>query len=113
MFRLYLAGGEIHVGKGVELGYHNVDVVRAYSVAQTHYGLAFICATYCMELARADLESARVEIFSHHIHSRGVTYENYTVGKLVGVQMEVENCPVGVDYEFGGFYDTFRHDMLV
>ena len=100
MLRLYLAGREIHVGKGVELGYHNVDVVRAYSVAQTHYGLAFISAAYGMEFARADFECSGVEIFGHHIHSRGVAYENYAVGKLVGVQMEVENCPVGVDYEF-------------
>ena len=76
------------------------DGVRAYSVAQTHYGLAFISAAYGMEFARADFECSGVEIFGHHIHSRGVAYENYAVGKLVGVQMEVENCPVGVDYEF-------------
>ena len=52
---------KVDIGRGVELVDHYVDIVGAYAVAQTHYGLALVGATYGVELARRYLEGAGVE----------------------------------------------------
>ena len=46
MFRLYFTGGEVDVGKCVELVNHNVDVVGAYAVTKTHYWFPLIGTSY-------------------------------------------------------------------
>lgn len=48
----YLACGEVYVGQGVELVDHDVDVVGADAVAQTHDRLALIGASDGVEFAR-------------------------------------------------------------
>ena len=59
-------------------------------MADAHYRLAFVCSSDCVELTGGNLESAGVEERCDHVDASGVADEDYTVGELLGQEMEVE-----------------------
>lgn len=50
-----------------------------------------------MEFARRYLEGLRVEVLGHDVHAGRVAYEDYSVGKLFGKQVEMKHRAVGID----------------
>lgn len=56
MLRALAARSEVDIGEGIELGHHDLDIVGADAVRDSHDRLAVISAADGMELARADLE---------------------------------------------------------
>ena len=78
-------------------------------MALAHNGLATDGAANGMKLAGRHLKILSIKESGDEIHTTGIAYQDYTIGELVGAQMQVENGAVGIDDEFGGRYDFLVH----
>ena len=90
MLGLFRAGIEVDVGKGVEFGHDDVDVVATDARGEDRDTLALIGARDAMELAAADLAFLFGEMGSHSAYSARIAHKDDAVGKLFGTQMQVE-----------------------
>ena len=97
MVFLNFACGKVYVGQRVKLGDDDVDVVGTDAVADAHDGLAAVGAADSMEFARLNLECLCVKESGNHIYTSGVAAQDDAVGKLIGVQVDVESGSVAVD----------------
>ena len=66
-----------------------------------------------VEFSCRDLECLGVEERGHHVDATGVPYEDYAVGELRRVQVQVEYCSIGVDDEFGWWNNLVFHSAYV
>ena len=93
-------GAEVYVGERVELVHHDVDVVRSDSGGEHGDPRAPVGTGYGMELPVASFQLDAIEMSGHHAHAAGVAHQNNLVGQFLRSQMEVENRPVVVGYQF-------------
>ena len=91
----------VDVGQCVEFGHDDVNIVAADAVALTGDALAFIGAGDGMELAAADLTLSGVEMVGNGIDAGRVAHQDYTVGQLLRLEVQVEAGAVFVDDELG------------
>ena len=97
---LDLAGGEVHVGQGVELGGHDVDIVGTYSMRQGGDALAVVETRYEGEFTRLPLGLDLFEVGNEHLHAPGVAHEEHGVGQFGRFDVDVKYRSVAVDDEF-------------
>lgn len=100
VLRLLLAGVEIHVGEGVELRHHYVDVVRAYACGEHGETLAFILSRDPDEFPGSTITLDRIEQRLEHRHPARVPYEYDIVCKLFRTDVYVERRAVRIDNQF-------------
>ena len=109
---LDLAGLEIDVGEGVELGHHDVDVVGADARREHREPLSAAAAGHPHELPRGASGLDLVEQGDEHLHAAGIADEYHVVGKLVGTDVDVEYRTVAVDDKFR-FRDSHDFALLL
>jgi hypothetical protein len=97
MLVTFLTSLVVDVGEGIEFVDHDVDVVAADAVTLNGNALAFVRTRDGVELTAADLALFRVEVGCDGVYSGRIAYEDYTVGQLFWLQMEVETRAVVVD----------------
>ena len=100
VLRLYLAGFEVHVGQGVQLCHHNVNVVRANPMGQGGDALAIVFAGYGDEFTRGVAELDVCQVFGNHVHAGRIAHHNYVIGQFLRFQVNVEHGAVAVDNKF-------------
>ena len=97
---LYLAGFEVHIGQGVELGHHDVDIVRADAVGQRRDALSVAFAGNGYEFTGFVAEFDICQVFSDHVHAGRVSHHDDVVGQFFGFQVNVKHGTVAVDNQF-------------
>ena len=97
MLRLLCTCLEIDIRQSIELIHYDVDVVAAYSGAESRDALAFILSGDGMELTIARLTFLTVEMGGNEVYTSRVSNEDDFVGKLLGFEMEMEYGAVAVD----------------
>ena len=108
---LDLAGGEIDVGEGVQLGHHDVDVVGADAMGKEGDALAVPPAGDGDELAGGVPEFDVFQHFGDHVDPAGVAHEDDVVGQFFRLEVDVEHGAVAVDDEFG-FRDSHGKSIM-
>ena len=108
VFLFRLACGEVHIREGVQLGHHDVDVVRSDSGRQHGDSLAVVFSGCGDELPWLVTELDVGKESGDHIDSSRVADENDDVSQLFRFQMDVERWPVIIDDKFRFCYS---HNM--
>ena len=103
------AGLEVDVGKGVEFGHHDVDVVGTDAVGESGDALAAAGAGDGVELAGLFVEFDAVEMLGDGAYAARVAHHYDDVGEVFGQDMEMEHGPVIVDDEFRAGDGLFVH----
>ena len=106
LLRLLLPRGEIHVGQRIELRNRNVDVADADTGRKHGHPLAFVGTRHGIEFAVGNAALLRIEKGSDHGYAAGIPHEDDDVGKLLRLEVQVENRSVVVDYQFGRRYGS-------
>ena len=87
----------VDVGEGIKFINNDIYIVTADTMTLAGDTLAFIHASDGMELTTADFALFRVEVGCNGIYSSRITYENYFVGQLLWLQMQVEARAIGIN----------------
>ena len=71
---------EVDIGGGIELGYHDVDVVASHAGAESCKAVAVIASCEGMQFAVLAFELNRIEDVFEHVHTVGVANQKDVVG---------------------------------
>ena len=96
---LHLAGFKVHVGQGVQLRHHDVDIVRADAVGQRRDAFSVVFAGDGDKLTGGVAALDVGEEIGQHVHAAGVSHHDDVVGQLFGLQMNMESGAVSVNNE--------------
>ena len=109
MFILLSASLKVDVGKGIQFGHHNVNIVAAD--ARREHGDTFTLISSCnaVELSAAHFTFLLREVRRNGRHSARVADQNHAASQLFGTQMEVERRAIFVDGQFGWRESFLRH----
>ena len=107
----YGARGQVDVGQGVQLGQHDVDVVRADAGRDDREAFAPEGAGHGVKFAVGDFLFARVEAGGDGLDASRIADQQHRVGQLFGAQVEVKYGAVVVEDQLRGGNGSFHGEF--
>ena len=100
MLIFFRTGGVVDISERVEFCYHDIEVVATDAMRLNGNALSLIVAGNGMKLSAAYLTFYFFKVLGYGIHPGGVANEDYLVGQLFGLEMQMEATSVGINDEF-------------
>ena len=94
---------EVDIGGGIELGYHDVDVVASHACAESRKAVAVVASCEGMQFAVLAFELNGVEDVLEHVHAVGVSNQEDVVGQVFAFHTYMVEAPIGSQYQFARF----------
>ncbi len=101
LLSLLLPGFEVDIGQCVELRDGDIDVSDADARGEYGHAAPLVGARHGFEFPIGDFAFDLFEKGGYQCDAAGIADENHDVGKLLRLEVEVENRSVAVDNQFG------------
>ena len=110
MLRLYFASSEVDIGQSVELGHHDVYVIRTDSGRKYRNARIIVNACRPYEFARCTFALECLEVRLEHRHPTRVTYEDDVTDQLLRTDVKMENVAVRM---YGSRWNTDPSPLMI